>query len=126
MRPSYFAYFYIETGFHAGILSGFDAGSCAAHGVPYHCYLPNVPITRGQLTKLVVGAAHYPLFTPGGGTPSYSDVPANNVFFTSIETAHNKGVTTATPTTPSAPITISAATRWPRSCSRGDNAVAEC
>ncbi len=90
--PGYFAYLYIETGFHAGILSGFDAGSCARHGVQYPCYLPNVPITRGQLTKLVVGAAHYPLFTPAGGQSTFSDVPPNNVFFISIETAHHKGV----------------------------------
>ncbi|PZR96591.1 MAG: hypothetical protein DLM69_10645, partial [Candidatus Chloroheliales bacterium] len=89
---SYFAYLYIETGFHAGILSGFDAAGCTAHGATYPCYLPNIPITRGQLTKLVVGAAHYPLYTPTGGNPTFSDVPASNVFFVSIETAHYKGV----------------------------------
>jgi len=90
--PGYFAYVYIETGFHAGILSGFDANGCTAHGATYPCYLPNIPITRGQLTKLVVGAAHYPLYTPTGGNPTFSDVPANNIFFAFIETAHNKGV----------------------------------
>ncbi len=92
VAPGYFAYLYIETGFHNGILSGFDPGSCAAHGVQYPCYLPNIPITRGQLTKLVVNAAHYPLFTPSGGIQTYNDVPPNNVFFVSIETAHHKGV----------------------------------
>ncbi|PZR97973.1 MAG: hypothetical protein DLM69_09145 [Candidatus Chloroheliales bacterium] len=90
--PGYFAYVYIETGFHAGILSGFDANGCTAHGATYPCYLPNIPITRGQLTKLVVGAAHYPLYTPTGGNPTFSDVPANNIFFAFIETAHYKGV----------------------------------
>ena len=87
---SYFAYAFIESGYHAGILSGFDAGTCTANGQPYPCYLPNFPITRGQLTKLVVNAAQYPAFTPT--TPTFSDVPPSNVFYTSIETAHHMGV----------------------------------
>ncbi|PZS05171.1 MAG: hypothetical protein DLM69_01125 [Candidatus Chloroheliales bacterium] len=90
--PSYFAYVYIETGFHAGILSGFDPNGCTAHGATYPCYLPNLPITRAQLTKLVVNAAHYPLFTPTGGGQTFSDVPNTNIFYVSIETAHYKGV----------------------------------
>ena len=89
---SYFAYAFIETGYHNGVLSGFDPGTCTSHGHVYPCYLPNLPITRGQLTKLVVNAAHYPLFTPTGGNPTFSDVPPSNVFFVSIETAHNKGI----------------------------------
>ncbi|PZS04721.1 MAG: hypothetical protein DLM69_01525 [Candidatus Chloroheliales bacterium] len=90
--PSYFAYVYIETGYHAGILSGFDPGGCASHGATYPCYLPNIPITRAQLTKLVVNAAQYPPFTPTGGGQTFSDVPNTNIFYVSIETAHNKGV----------------------------------
>ncbi len=89
---SYFAYLYIESGFHAGILSGFDSNSCITHGATFPCYLPNLAITRGQLTKLVVNAAHYPSFTPTGGQPSFTDVLPANVFFVSIETAHYKGV----------------------------------
>jgi len=89
--PSYFAYVYIETGFHNGVLSGFDQNSCIAHGVSFPCYLPNIAITRGQLTKLVVNAAHYPLYTPTSGQ-TFSDVPASNVFFVSIETAHAHNV----------------------------------
>ncbi|PZR95780.1 MAG: hypothetical protein DLM69_11470 [Candidatus Chloroheliales bacterium] len=90
--PNYFAYLYIESGFHAGILSGFDAAGCTAHGATYPCYLPNLPITRAQLTKLVVNAAHYPPFTPTGGGQTFNDVPNTNIFYVSIETAHNKGV----------------------------------
>ncbi len=90
--PGYFAYVFIETGFHNNVLSGFDAGTCASAGATFPCYLPNRPITRGQLTKLVVNAAHYALYTPTGGTPTFSDVPPSNVFFVSIETAHNKGI----------------------------------
>jgi hypothetical protein len=88
--PGYFAYLYVETGFHAGILNGFDAASCTAAGAIPPCYLPNRPITRGQLTKLVVLAANYPLTTPA--TPSFIDVPPSNVFYVFIETAANKGV----------------------------------
>jgi len=90
--PGYFAYAYIETGFHAGILSGFDAPGCTSHSATYPCYLPNIPITRAQLTKLVVNAAQYPPFTPTGGGQTFSDVPNTNIFYVSIETAHNKGV----------------------------------
>ena len=90
--PAYFAYNFIESGYNAGILNGFDANTCAAHGVAYPCYLPNLPITRGQITKLVVGAANYALITPAGGNPTFSDVPPSNVFFVSIETAHAHGV----------------------------------
>ncbi len=89
--PSYFAYGYIESGYHAGILSGFDQSSCQAAGATFPCYLPNRPITRGQLTKLVVGAAGYPLYTPTSGQ-DFTDVPPRNVFYVSIETAYNKGV----------------------------------
>ncbi len=88
--PSYFAYAFIESGYHAGILSGFDNATCTANGQPFPCYLPNFPITRGQLTKLVVNAAHYPAFTPT--TPTFSDVPPTNVFYASIETAHHMAV----------------------------------
>jgi S-layer homology domain len=40
----------------------------------------------------VVNAAGYPLFTPTGGQQTFTDVPSTNVFFVSIETAHQKGV----------------------------------
>ncbi len=83
---SYFAYVYIESGYHAGILGGFDANSCAVHNAQFPCYLPNIPITRGQLTKLVVNAGSYSLITPAAG-PTFTDVPPSNVFYVSIETA---------------------------------------
>ncbi len=88
---SYFAYVFIESGFHAGILSGFDPATCAAHGLSNPCYLPNLPITRGQLTKLVVNAGHYQLYTPSGGQ-DFTDVPPSNVFYASIETAYHNSI----------------------------------
>ncbi len=87
---SYFAYTFIESGYHAGILSGYDATTCHAHNLNTPCYLPNIPITRGQITKLVVNAAHYTLVTPGGQT--FTDVSPTNIFYRAIETAHAKGV----------------------------------
>ncbi len=90
--PSYFAYVYIESGFHAGILSGYDTATCTAHGLGNPCYLPNLPITRGQLTKLVVNAGGYTLITPVGGTQDFIDVPPTNVFYVSIETAYHNGI----------------------------------
>jgi len=48
-------------------------------------------ITRAQLTNLVVSAAQYPLYTPTSG-PTFTDVPASNVFYVSIETAAHQGV----------------------------------
>ncbi len=92
VAPSYFAYLYIESGFHYGILSGFDHPSCTSHGVGFPCYLPNLPITRGQLTKLVVNAGGYTLITPTGGQQDFTDVPTTNVFYVSIETAFHNGI----------------------------------
>ena len=92
---SYFAYLYVESGYHAGILSGYDPASCAAAAAIWPCYLPNLAISRAQLTKLVVGAAGYPLLTPS--QPSFSDVPPTNVFYASIETAHAHGVVNGYP-----------------------------
>jgi S-layer family protein len=93
---NYFAYIYIEAGFHQGILSGFDAATCESIGAVFPCYIPNRAITRGQLTKLVVSAAGYPLTTPTGG-PTFSDVPPTNVFYTTIETAYAKGIVSGYP-----------------------------
>lgn len=85
--PNNFAFGYIEAGYTVGILSGFDQATCGQNGAVYPCYLPNKAVTRGQLTKLVVGAGGYALLTPNGGQPSFNDVPPSNIFFASIETA---------------------------------------
>lgn len=93
---SYYAYAYIESGYTHGILSGFDQQSCRAAALIYPCYLPNQAISRGQLSKLVVTAAGYPLYTPSDG-PSFSDVPPNNVFYAAIETAYQRGIISGYP-----------------------------
>ena len=95
--PSYFAYLYIESAFHSGIVSGFDSAGCTAHGATPPCYLPDIPITRGQLTKLVVNAGGYALLTPVGGLQDFSDVPPSQVFYVSIETAYHNGIVNGYP-----------------------------
>ena len=80
--PDYFAYLYIESGFHAGILSGFDPATCASHGLGNPCYLPNLPITRGQLVRLIFNAAGYvPITTIPHCFPNYPDY-ANPIYDT--------------------------------------------
>jgi hypothetical protein len=85
--PSSFAYQYVESGYAAGILNGFDPAGCRAVNALYPCYLPANPISRGQLTKLAVNAAHYPLLTPTNGQ-TFSDVPPSHPFYSYIETAY--------------------------------------
>ncbi len=90
VQPGYYAYSFIESGAHAFILSGFDQTTCANSGVQYPCYLPNRPITRAQLTKLVVNAGHFIETTPA--QPSFVDVPPGSLFYGVIETAHHYGI----------------------------------
>jgi hypothetical protein len=73
-------YSYIEAAFHAGIISGYAD----------HTFHPYASITRGQLSKLIVGAAGWPIDTSGG--PHFTDVPADSTFYAFIETAFNHGV----------------------------------
>ncbi len=89
--PAYFAYNYIETGLAAGFLSGYTAAQCDAAVAAYPCYLPNRPITRAELTKLVVKAAGYSPSTPSGG-PTFVDVPASYFAYGYIETAYQHGI----------------------------------
>jgi S-layer homology domain len=94
---SYFAHRYIESGYVAGILSGFTEAQCQAANASFPCYLPNRSITRAELTRLVVNAAHYPLINPP--TPSFDDVPLTNFAYAYIETAYRKGVVHGTDAT---------------------------
>ena len=79
VAPGSTFYEVIETAFNAGILSGYSDGT-------FH---PSANVTRGQIAKIVVGAAHWDPDTTGG--PHFSDVPSSNVFYTFIETMYNHG-----------------------------------
>ena len=87
---TYFGYLYIESGYAVRLLSGYTAAQCAAANAAFPCYLPNRPITRAELTRLVVGAAHYILINPPN--PDFVDVPTDNFAYQYIETAYSKGV----------------------------------
>ena len=47
-------------------------------------------MTRGQLSKIVVTAAGWPLDTAGG--PHFSDVPTTNPFYSFVETAYHHAI----------------------------------
>jgi alpha-tubulin suppressor-like RCC1 family protein len=93
---------YVETAVAHNLVSGYACGSsnpqtgtaeaCDGANRPY--YRPGNNVTRGQLTKIVVGAAMqqqgWALLTPA--TASFSDVPAGSTFYPYIQTAVCHGV----------------------------------
>ncbi len=53
-------------------------------------FRPNNSTTRGQTTKMLVGAFNLTLHTEGG--PHFTDVPADNSFYNFVETASYYGI----------------------------------
>ncbi|MDQ2808837.1 MAG: S-layer homology domain-containing protein, partial [Chloroflexota bacterium] len=88
----------IETAAAHGLVSGYGCGGsnpqtgsaepCDAAQRPY--FRPANPVTRGQLAKIVVLGAGWPLHPPA--TPSFRDVDTGNVFYPFVETAVGHGV----------------------------------
>jgi hypothetical protein len=76
----------IETAAHS-IVSGYDCGGagepCDAQRRPY--FRPGSNVTRGQLSKIVVGAASWPLLDPA--TATFVDVVPGSAFYAFVETA---------------------------------------
>jgi len=77
-------YSYIETAYHAGLISGYSCGSGCLE------YRPGNNITRGQLSKIVVLGAGWALRNPSSST--FRDVPSTDAFFQYIETAYCHGI----------------------------------
>ncbi len=73
------AYPYIETAYHHGVISGYADGT-------FH---PGVPVTRGQMSKMIVIAMGWTIDTSGG--PHFADVPPANPFYAQIETIYHHG-----------------------------------
>lgn len=73
-------YPFIETAYHQGIISGYSCGTDCAE------FRPGNDVTRGQLTKIVVLAESWPIYTPPA--PTFRDVPADDPFYAYIETAY--------------------------------------
>ena len=76
-QPFYAA---IEAAAHAGIVSGYSDGT----------FRPGAGVTRGQLAKIVVNAAGWPLQTPA--QPTFTDVPPGSPFYSAIATAACHGI----------------------------------
>jgi hypothetical protein len=82
---------YIETAYSHGIISGYTCTS----GTPVPeagCleFRPGNNITRAQLSKVIVLAQGWTLYTPP--TPTFVDVPATHAFYQYIETAYAHSV----------------------------------
>jgi hypothetical protein len=73
-------YQYIETAAYEGLVSGYADGT----------FRPQNDVTRGQLCKIVVEAAGWPLVSPP--TPTFTDVPTDHTFYQYVETAFDRGI----------------------------------
>ena len=82
--PSHTFYLYIESAYHAGLVSGYTCGTNCLE------FRPGDLVTRAQLSKIVVLAAGWPLVYPT--TPHFTDVPNNHAFYGYIETAYSHGI----------------------------------
>jgi hypothetical protein len=80
VQPSDYFYEAVRYLYCAGVISGYSDGT----------FRPYNDTTRGQLTKIVVLAEGWPLYTPPA--PTFSDVPTGHTFFGYVETAYNRGI----------------------------------
>src|SRR5205823_14237795 len=71
---------FVETTYHRGINSGYSDGT----------FRPGNDVTRGQLSKIVVLAQQWAIYTPP--TPTFRDVSADQPFYPFIETAYSHGI----------------------------------
>src|SRR5438552_17434078 len=76
---------YIETAYAHGVVSGYADGT----------YRPASNVTRGQLARIVVGAAGLAPLNPS--FPSFTDVEAGSAYYSYVETAHANGLLTGYP-----------------------------
>ena len=90
--PTFPFYAVIETAAAHGILSGYACGGpsepCDGANRPY--FRPYANVTRGQIAKIVVTAARWPVVPPS--TPHFADVPPAHPFYALIETAAARGI----------------------------------
>jgi hypothetical protein len=83
---------WIERLAERGIMSGYTCGGseepCDPQNRPY--FRPNANVTRGQIAKIVVGAAAWLLINPANST--FQDVPFGSTFYRYVETAAAHGI----------------------------------
>jgi hypothetical protein len=77
-------YQYIETAHNHNIISGYACGPTCLE------FRPGDNVTRGQLSKIIVLAKGWQLYTPP--VPTFQDVAANDTFYAFIETAYNHNI----------------------------------
>jgi len=80
VHPTDFFYESVRYLYCAGVISGYSDGT----------FRPYANTTRGQLSKIVVLAEGWTIYTPP--TPTFTDVPATDTFYQYIETAYNRGI----------------------------------
>ena len=73
-------YSFVETAVNHGIISGYSDGT----------FRPSNPVTRGQLSKIIVGAQGW--LVDLTGAPHFTDVAPASIFYPAIETAFNHGI----------------------------------
>jgi N-acetylneuraminic acid mutarotase len=93
VAPSDAFFSVIETAAAQHIVAGYTCGGvapgpCDPQQRPY--FLPNTSVTRGQLSKIAVGAAGWPLRNPPSAT--FTDVALGSAFYAFVETAVCHGV----------------------------------
>lgn len=80
---------YVEWMAVRGYISGYACGA-ANEPCPGTYFRPGAYVTRGQLLKMVVNAAGWPLDNPKDVT--FADVPRDSAFFTYVATAAQRGI----------------------------------
>jgi hypothetical protein len=78
-----------------GYISGYTCGGPGEPCVPPEdlpYFRPGNSVTRGQLLKMVVLAAGWPLVNPPDPSRTFEDVTSGNPFYTFIETGAGRGV----------------------------------
>jgi len=75
-------YQFVETAVNHGIVSGYSDGT----------FRPNNAVSRQQLSKILVLAAGWSQVNPTPTTPTFTDVPSDNLFYPFIETLYSHGV----------------------------------
>jgi hypothetical protein len=85
-------YTFVETAFAQGLLGGYPCGGpgepCDGQNRPY--FRPGNDVTRGQISKIVVSAAGWPLQEPP--TPTFTDVLPGSPFYPYVETAFSRSI----------------------------------
>lgn len=74
-----------------GIVTGYDAATCAARGLGNPCFGPNDNINRAQMAKFI-SLAMGSLQTPSGTAPHYNDIASGYWAYPFIESLYTAGV----------------------------------